>query len=285
MTLRLGLPLRIPYDRMRDVAVVAERLGLESVWLPDHLVLPAAASAETLEHAPIDPEIPVLDTLVVADRLAQATTGLRVGTWTYNLALRPVIVAARTVQTVALGSGGRLLLGVGAGWLPGEYAAAGVDFRTRGRRLDESIEALRTLLDAELPSYHGDHVSFPAVHFVPKAPPVPVLVGGDSDAALRRAVRAGDGWIGSYHTLDGARERVERLAALTAAAGRDGNRLEVTVAAPPDACPRTVEELDRWEEAGVDRLLVTPWSRSRDAVPELQRWAAALAGYGTVRAD
>jgi probable F420-dependent oxidoreductase len=189
-------------------------------------------------------------------------------------------VAARAVATLDVVSGGRAEVGVGAGWLREEWTAAGLDPRTRGRRLDEALEVVQRLWTEETVEHHGEFFDFAPVMFEPKPlqrPHPPLHVGGESPAALRRAARLGDGWYGLGHTPQTAAQVVKTLAGLRAEAGRAGD-FTITVGgelAEPD-------DLARWESAGVDRLVVKPWERSREAVAGLRRFAerfgAALAG-------
>lgn len=265
----VGVALKVRYEAMRDVAVAAEELGYESVWIPEHLVFPAdlAASPDGSGHR-VRPDVPTLDVLVFLATLATATTTIRLGTWVYNLALRHPIVAARAVQTLDVVSGGRVSFGVGAGWVEGEYAAVGVDFATRGARLDECIDALRELWTEDTPSFGGEHVSFGPVKFEPKPvqAPVPILVGGESDAALRRAAARGDGWIGMDHTPESAAGRVARIRELT------DRPIEVTVGATPEGR----DELVAYAEAGVDRVITAPFERTADAIDGLRAYAERM---------
>ena len=272
--MKVGLALRVRYEAMVDVAVAAEENGYESVWLPEHLIWPVdfgGRSPHADGHPPVDPSIPTLDTLMVLLRLAGATQRVRLGTYVYNLALRHPFVSARAVQTLDVLSGGRVELGVGAGWLAAEWAAAGLDFSTRGRRLDECIDVVRCLWRESTPSWSGEFFSFGPVKFEPKPlqPRIPVLVGGESDAALRRAATRGDGWIGMNHDPVTVVDRVARLRELTIAADRDPAEVTVTVggAAPDD------DAVAAFAAAGVDRLVIAPWRRTADAVAGLTEYA------------
>jgi probable F420-dependent oxidoreductase len=198
---------------------------------------------------------------------------VRLGTWVYNLGLRHPIVAARAVQTLDLLSDGRALLGVGAGWVRGEYEAVGIDFNTRGRRLEEAVAVLRTLWRDDAPTWSGEHFAFRPVRFEPKPHQglVPIHVGGESDVALRRAARIGDGWLGMDHEPASAADRVRRLEKLLAEEGRDRAHFEVTVGAT--GRPLSTEEIDAYAEAGVDRLIVAPWERGAQAIAGLEQLA------------
>jgi probable F420-dependent oxidoreductase len=253
----------------------AERLGYESVWLPEHLVLPVAMAGSPHpgdDHPPVPPSTPVFDAFAYLAHLAGRTSTIRLATHVYLLALRHPFVAARAVQTLDLVSGGRAEVGVGAGWLASEWEAAGLDFASRGRRLDEALGVCSRLWSEEVVEHHGEFFDFGPVMFEPKpvqAPRPPVHVGGESAPAQRRAARLGDGWVGITHTPASVAEVVATLERLRDEAGRGGARFEVSVGGPVES----PEDVRRFEEAGVDRLIVSPWSRSREALDGLRRFA------------
>jgi len=261
-----------------DVTVEADRLGFESVWLPEHLVLPVQMSNSPHpghDHPPIPPNVHVFDCFAYLAYLGGITERIRLGTHVYNLALRHPFVAARAVQTLDVVSGGRAEVGIGASWLAEEWKATGLDFHTRGRRLDEALAVCQRLWSEEVVEHRGEFFDFDPVMFEPKPvqrPWPPVHVGGESDAALRRAARQGDGWIGITHTVDSIQRPVERLAQLREEAGRSDQRFEVTVGGPVGSR----DDVARWEEAGVDRLIVAPWAKSVEAVDGLRRFAEEM---------
>ncbi|MGH0038216.1 MAG: TIGR03619 family F420-dependent LLM class oxidoreductase [Myxococcota bacterium] len=259
-----------------EVTLEAERLGFESVWLPEHLVFPVDMSGSPFpgaDHPPVPPETPVFDAFGALCFLAGRTRRIRLGTHVYLLGLRHPFVSARAVQTLDWVSGGRAEVGVGAGWLEGEFRAAGIDFRSRGRRLDEAIGVCRRLWSEPEVEHRGEFFAFEKVCFEPK--PVqeggpPLHVGGESPAALRRAASLGDGWLGLHHTPETAAPLVERLHGLRG----DRPPLVVSVgASDPDP-----SELRRFAGIGVDRVIVSPWRRSRQAVEGLQRLAERAFG-------
>lgn len=272
--MKYGLPLGLLHpDAWRDMAQAADELGYESVWLPEHLVFTTGLSLDGYpgETPPIRPGTPLFDAPAYLCALAAVTSRVRLGTAVYLLALRHPFVAARAFATLDAVSGGRAIAGVGAGWYPGEWRAAGVDFATRGRRLDEAIDVVRRLWTRPAVAYEGDFFAFDEVAFEPKPVRVPpILVGGMSAAALRRAARLGDGWITMPATPESVREPLERLRALRAEAGCGEAPFEVT--AHVDGTPGE-RDAARWAELGVDRLIVRPWRRRRDA----QAAAAAFA--------
>jgi len=260
-----------------DATLAAERLGFESVWLPEHLVFPVALSGSPwpgADHPPVPPETPVFDAFAYLSYLAGRTSRIRLGTHVYLMALRHPFVAARAVQTLDHVSGGRAEVGVGAGWLASEWQAAGLDFRTRGRRLDEAIAVCKRLWSEPVVEHHGEFFDFGPVRFEPKPtqrPWPPIHVGGESDAALRRAARVGEGWIGLDHDAESVRAPIARLHALRERRETADGDLCITVgSARPDR-----DALARLADAGVDRVIVCPWRRSREAVAALEAWAEA----------
>ena len=277
--MKFGIALsRLHPSRHLEATVEAERLGFESVWMADHLVFPEDMSGSPHPGAtgpPVPPTTPVFDTFGWLCFLAARTERIRLGTNVYLLGLRHPFAAARAVQTLDVLSGGRALVGVGAGWLRQEWTAAGLDPATRGRRLDEALEVCHRLWTEPSVAHRGAFYAFDAVRFEPKPvqdPRPPIHVGGESEAALRRAARF-EGWFGLSHTPGSAAVRVARLRVLRREQGREEAPFEVSVGAAP-----TRDTLVAFEDAGVDRLVVTPWERSRDCVDGLRRFAERCFG-------
>jgi probable F420-dependent oxidoreductase len=272
----LGVALgRLHPGRHLEVAVEADRLGFESVWLPEHLVFPVEMGGSPFpgsDHPPVPPSTPVFDCFAYLSFLAGRTERVRLGSHVYLMAMRHPFVAARAIQTLDVVSGGRALAGVGAGWLRSEWLAAGLDATTRGRRLDEAIAVCRRLWREETVAHEGEFWRFEPVMFEPKpqqAGGPPILVGGESEAALRRAARLGDGWIGLEHTPESFALLATRLAELRREADTEERPFSLTVGARPEKA----DDLARWRDAGVDRLIVSPWQRSREAVDALRNMA------------
>ena len=253
----------------------AERLGYESVWLPEHLVLPVRMSRSPHpgdEHPPVPPTTPVFDAFAYLGFLAARTSHVRLGTHVYNLGLRHPFISARAVQTLDILSGGRFEFGIGASWLEEEWRAIGLDFETRGRRVDEAIDVCKRLWSEPEVAYEGEFFRFDAVAFEPKPlqqPWPPILIGGESRAALRRAARAGDGWIGMGHTFESAAGQIARLRELRGEYDRDTAPFQICLGGPV----ANADDARRWEELGVTRLVVSPWRRSPDAVDGMRRFA------------
>lgn len=273
---RFGVSLLRVHPRLwRAVAQEAEELGFESVWMSDHLVLPARLDDSEHAHKKIliEPSTPVFDVWVHLAALAASTTTIRLGTYVYQLGLRHPLVAARAITTLDVVSDGRVELGIGAGYLSQEWLAAGLDFRQRGRLLDESLEVCRRLWTEPVVEHDGVHHRIPPVMFEPKpvqVPHPPIHVGGESAAAMRRATTRGDGWMGMHHSPDTAAPVLARLADVRAGTKRD-RALEITFATHqgPDV------DIEAWRRLGVDRLIVAPWLRSAEAIAGLRAFAAA----------
>jgi probable F420-dependent oxidoreductase len=257
------------------LTVAAEEVGFSSVWMSEHIVLPTAMTGSPLpgeDHPPVPPSLPLFDTCAYLAYLAGLTSTIRLGTWVYLLAYRHPLFAARSIATLDIVSGGRVDVGIGAGWLREEADALGIDWPSRGRRLDEAVEVCRLLWSERAPDWHGAFFDFPTVMFEPKPvqqPGPPILVGGESPAALRRAAGLGDGWIGMAHTPASIRPVLDDLGERCREAGRSVDDLQIVV-----GCPTTDGfDPDAWEAAGVDCVIVAPWSRPSEALDGLRRFA------------
>lgn len=257
------------------VAVEADRLGFESLWFPEHLIFPldmAGSPYPGADHPPVPPETPLYDAFGMLCFLAAKTTRIRLGTNVYLLGLRHPFVAARAIQTLDLLSDGRAEVGIGAGWLRSEWTATGLDPRTRGRRLDEAMEICKRLWTEETIEYRGEFFEFEPVRFEPKPiqkPHPPIHVGGESDAALRRAARIGDGWLGLHHSFESVVDPITRLQRFRHEYGVSDRPFEIIVGG--DVSSR--DDIKRWEDLGVTRLFARPWNRSREAVDGVRRYA------------
>jgi probable F420-dependent oxidoreductase len=241
----------------------ADRLGYESVWMPEHLVIPVAMTDsphDGEDHPPIPANVPVFDVFSYLGFLAGQTERIR----------HPFVVA-RAVTTLDIISGGRLEFGIGASWLRAEWEAVGLDFDTRGRRVDESITVCQRLWSEEVVEHHGAFFDFDPVMFEPKpvqAPWPPLHIGGDGPAALRRAATVGDGWIPMNHTVEQVAVDAKRIAQLRDVAGRTGS-VEITLGGGAS----DADELRRWADLGIGRALVKPWASTKGALDGLRRFA------------
>jgi probable F420-dependent oxidoreductase len=290
--MKVGLSFHRPHLLGPDPAVYAavarwaERLGYESVWVCDHLVLPETVP-DTYPYAEgglgsLQGDFPVLDPMITLTYLAAATETILLGTDIYILPLRDVFVSAKAVATLDILSTGRTLFGVGVGWCGPEFAAAGLDFHNRGRRCDELIDAIKLLWTEATIDFRGTYYSFGPVKFEPKPvqrPHPPIHYGGNSAAALRRAAERCDGWISAPQSLEAMAAAVSSLRDLRCRFERDHLPFEVTRAITVDS---TREDLLRLEELGVDRVTVNPWREAAEPIPlgdalgQMERMAKTL---------
>jgi probable F420-dependent oxidoreductase len=275
---KFGVALGALNPRVHEEATLeAERLGFESVWLPEHMVFTRRMSRSPHpgeDHPPVPPDTPIYDAFAYLAYLAARTERVRLGTHVFNIGLRHPFTAARGAQTVDLLSNGRFEFGIGASWLEEEWVAAQLDFSTRGRRVDEAIEICKRLWAEETVTHRGEFFSFEEVAFEPKPvqrPGPPVLVGGESAAALRRAARLGDGWIGMAHTFESGAAQIDKLRALLAASDRPDRAgdFEIALGGPVESRA----DVRHWEDLGVTRMIVAPWKRSREVIEGLRRFA------------
>jgi probable F420-dependent oxidoreductase len=252
-------------DGAVTLARAAESAGFDSLWTVEHTVVPVGYESEypydRSGKMPGGESAPIPDPLIWLTWVAAATTTLKVGTGILIAPQRNPVVLAKETATLAALSGDRLLLGVGAGWLAEEFAALGVPFADRGRRLDDYIGALRALW-ADSPATHdGPFTSFKDVYCEPRPPAgtVPIHIGGHSPAAARRAGRLGDGFFPG-RTGDELRNLVGIFRQAATDAGRDPDAIELTAPmdasffADPDATVAAYEEL------GVSRMVTAPLS-------------------------
>lgn len=266
--MRIGIST---YDRTVDdllaLAGAAEAAGFDSLWLGEHVLAPAAygsthptqpgadgAQAGADHHGKpiVDPSVELLDPLIALAGVAARTTRLGLATGIYLLPLRHPLLVARAGVTLHDLSGGRFRLGIGSGWLREEFAALGVEFAGRTARLEEALEILRTAWAGGTFRHDGTHYRFDELQIATHPVEVPLVLGGNTEPALRRAVRLGDGWFTSgTPELDLALRLRDRLAALQTELGRP-RPLATTwrVTAPDPAL------IDKYAAEGFEELLV-----------------------------
>jgi probable F420-dependent oxidoreductase len=246
-------------DAMIAVARHAEACGFESFYVPEHVALYPGASFGAVTF-PAD--LPIADPLECLSFVAAATERILLGTGVLLLPYHEPVVLAKRLATIDLLSKGRMrLLTIGVGSLPGEAAAVGVDYATRGRRADEAIDALRLLWagDANGVSFAGEFFFFTGACSFPKpVRPLPLHVGGSSPAAARRAGLRGDGYFPGGRLTEAERaSQIELMRATARDAGRDPGALEVTRWGSIDL---TAEDVAEHAAHGVNRLVVGPAS-------------------------
>jgi probable F420-dependent oxidoreductase len=228
-------------DQLVAVAQFAEEVGFEGVMNADHAVYPDVVKAQ-YPYSPdgkpmMSPDWPYPDCWVTIAAMATATTRLKFSTSIYVLPLRSPFEVAKATGTLAILSGNRFILGAGIGWMKDEFEIYGIDFHTRGKRMDEMIAILRRLWAAGMVSYQGEIFDFPALQIAP-APDrtVPIFLGGSSAPALRRVAAVADGFIGNGNTPEEVPALLAELARLRREAGRDHLPFETVIGlkTPPD---------------------------------------------------
>lgn len=251
----------------RRIALVAEEEGFESIWTGEHVAMPLRDNP-----VPTPPETPFLDSLISLTHVAAVTSRIRVGTGILVLPHHNPMLLAKALTSLDVISGGRLIAGFASGYVEAEFRAIGADFRKRGAITDEYIAAIRAIWTEEVPSFAGRFASFGDVRCEPKPvqrPHPPIVIGGQSPAALARAAREGDGWYGFAMTVEATAPVVQELRRLRAAAGRGDRRFEISLTTFE---PMTPELVAQAEAVGIDRLIlypVVPGARLEATVREL----------------
>jgi probable F420-dependent oxidoreductase len=252
----------LPTDELLELARAAEDAGFHGIMVSDHVFYPQDLSGGypyTADGMPIFPhDAPWPDSFCLISAMAAVTQRLHFSNSVYIAGMRDIFTVARTVGTAAVLSGGRVALGVGAGWMREEFEAFGVDFATRGKRLDEMIAALRTLWQGGYVEHHGEFFDFGPLRMEPAPPvPIPIWCGGVSAPALRRATTVCDGFIGEgARPVDEAVEWAGKVMAQRAAGPRADVPFEIVMAV---AEPPTPEVVGRLEAAGVTGIITAPW--------------------------
>ena len=235
------------------VAKHAEDAGFESLWTGEHVVLPDPRQAPS----PADPDTPMLHPPTLLAYLAAVTTRIKFGTGITLIAQRNPVVLAKEIGSLDVLCGGRLFFGIGAGYLHQEFSALGVDFATRGARTDEYIEAMRALWTQNKPHFEGAFTNFKDIDAQPR--PVqtggpPVIVGGASPAAMRRAVTHGNGWYGFALDVSTTAKALEGLELAQARYKRPAELGELELSITPPK-PPTRAMLDDYAALGIKRVI------------------------------
>ena len=242
-----------------EIAQLAEAAGFESLWAGEHVVLPDPQEPPS----PMGPHDRILDPMIALTFLAAHTRQILLGTGIIILPQRNPLVLAKELASLDELSGGRLIFGIGVGYLEPEFRALGIPFTDRGARTDDYLAALRAIWTQPQPAYHGRFISFEHVQAHPRPQrSIPVVVGGHTPPAYRRAVEQATGWYGFAIGLNGkARSLTGSLAGIADALKRynrpqELGKLEISVT--PPAGTITLERARQYADLGVDRLIIWP---------------------------
>ena len=260
-----------------SVAKAAEEAGFESVWTAEHVVLPDPQ----VPPSPVPAQTRLLDPAVSLAYLAAHTRTLLLATGIIILPQRNPVVLAKELASLDVLSGGRLVFGIGAGYLQAEFEALGAPFEDRGERTDEYIEVIRALWTQEAPRFEGRFVSFGDIDAQPRPvqePHPPIVVGGMSPPALRRAVRQGNGWYGFALDVDATATCVAGLRAAQQQVERPPELGPLEISVTPSV-PLDADALRRFEDLGVERLVPLALAGNAEGlIASIEKTAGTLLG-------
>ena len=261
-------------EALTMAAVAAEAAGFESLWAGEHVILPDPQ----VPPSPMAPQDLALDPLVGLTFAAAVTRTIRLATGIVILPQRNPVVLAKQIASLDVLSEGRFTFGIGVGYLEPEFRAIGANFEQRGKVTDEFLDAMGHLWYDEQPEHHGEFVDFAGVdaHPRPVQAPIPIVVGGHTPAAYRRAITRGHGWYGFAMTPESAAASIAGLEDAAAEVERpsDLGELELTVT------PRgrlTAETAAAFAELGVHRIVIIPDPKSDDVRPSVDAAVDAVA--------
>jgi len=260
-----------------DFSQHAEALGFHSGWVSDHVAWPRAIESkypysDDGSFAPAT-DMPWLDPIGTLFFVAGCTERLKLAPTVLILGYRPPVLTAKAIASLDVVSDGRVILGVGVGWMKEEFEVLGMPYDHRGKRADEQLELFEAFFTEDSPSFHGEYYDVPEVGFAPKPvqAKVPIWVGGDSEAAYRRTVRFGDAFHAAFQSLDEVRTGWGRVQELAAENGRapDELRLSIRLYLDPGASmpaaksiggspEQMLDTVGQWAAIGVDHILLDP---------------------------
>ena len=265
MTIKFGLAFAssIAIDGVQTLEICrrAEAAGFESLWGGEHVIMPSTIESSypyTKDgKIPAQPDTPIPDPLIWLAFAAAAAPTMRLGTCILIVPQRNPLILAKELATLDQLSGGKVELGLGVGWLEEEFDALGVPWERRGARNDEYIEAMRTLWSGPEVEFHGEFVDFPKVTCSPRPvqASIPILVGGDSDVAIRRAARLADGYFPGEGDADRLAALITRVRHAADAAGRDPDSIEINAMFGQHIKDPAVG-VEKFIELGVGRAMV-----------------------------
>jgi probable F420-dependent oxidoreductase len=271
----------VPVKYLPDLAVAADTNGWDMISLADHTVnaetlkVPYPYTADGSRRWPEFTDWP--DQIVMMGAFATITKRIRFTTNAFVLPARNPFSVAKALSTAAVISDNRVTLTVGVGWSKDEFDLLGQDFTTRGKRADEMLEIMKLLWTGEYVEYHGKYYDFDRIEMNPApSEPIPIWVGGISDAALRRAARVGDGWLTDLQPSADIVASIKKIRELRKEFGREPNDFEV-LATPMDVFD--AEGFKRLEEEGVTHIMTQPWHFYTPGTQDPQEMRDAVARY------
>jgi probable F420-dependent oxidoreductase len=273
---------------VRHIAETAERVGFSTLWVGEHVVLfdrhdskyPYSDSGQFTVSADAD----WLDPFITLTYAAAKTSKIRLATGICLLPEHNLLIVAKQIATIDKLANGRFVFGVGVGWSAEEFAALGIPFERRAQRTVEYLQVMRKLWTEEVTSFHGEFVNFDAARSFPKPPQgarLPIFFGGESGPALRRVAKHGTGWHGFNLDPTEARARIDKLHALMREQGR--NPKEVEIAISPFRKPITPDEFQRYQDAGVDEVVIVTTPPENES--EIVEWVEGIAASWVARAS
>ncbi|HVA81442.1 MAG TPA: LLM class F420-dependent oxidoreductase [Candidatus Binataceae bacterium] len=259
------------------VARRAEELGYESLWIPEHIILPTEYKSpypySSSGRMPAPPETPLHDPMLALAYIAALTTRIRLATGIYVLPIRNPFASAKAVASLDVLSGGRFIFGVGIGWLEEEFTGVGMNFKDRAARTRDYVGLLKELWTNNDPVFTGKTVTINGFRMMPKPvqkPHPPFVFGGHTEPSLKRAARLGDGWYGIAESLPDIRDVIARLRGHESALGRT-TALELTVS-PRLGGPLSVEQVREFAAMGVSRIILGTTPTAKAQLAEMERF-------------
>jgi probable F420-dependent oxidoreductase len=247
-------------ELLGTLAQNAEKFGFESIWTVEHVVIPQGYKSpypySKDGKIPGGEDVAIPDPLIPLGYAAALTSKIKLATGVVILPQRNPLYVAKEIATLDLLSGGRVILGIGSGWLKEEFDALGLDFRTRGARTDESIQAMRSLWREKTSAFHGKHFNFgPAMSFPKPAQKngVPIHIGGHSPAAARRAGRLGDGFFPALGEVAKLKELFGMMRDEAKKVGRNPDEIELSCMGRA-----SLDAIKGFQDIGISRVIVAP---------------------------
>ncbi len=262
------------------IARKAEDSGFESIWIPEHIILPVTYRSpypySSSGRMTVPPETPLHDPMLALAFVAGITTRIRLATGVLVVPIRNAFTTAKAVASLDVLSGGRFIFGVGIGWLEEEFDAVGMSFKDRALRTREYLALMKELWSKESPEYHGKTISIEGCKFMPKPaqrPHPPIVFGGDTEPSLKRAAKLGDGWYGIAEDIDETAATIKRLREHERAAGRTAP-LELTVSRLREQLKPG--DIERFAAMGVSRIIVGPAPTTREQIAAIEKFGAEV---------